>query len=122
MKRYFFDSSGEAKVVTDMTFPLTSVKCDDILDKSNFQPNAESIRKSVITGNGLSKKGVYDTNRPSAFMLQLRSGKLDKAEVSDYIRENSSKAVKDSNEAIESLKTSSDSTKSANDMDGKAKK
>lgn len=113
MKRYFFDSSGNSICKVDVNIPLLSPIYDDIVDKSTYIPNSEVLRKSVISGQGLSKKGVYDTDKPSPFMLLLRSGKLDKAEVSDYIREHSSKALKEAAEALESLKTSDDKTKTA---------
>lgn len=111
MKRYYFDSKGDSVAVKEFSIVLPDVKYDDIVDKSSFVPSAENVRKAVISGQGLGKKGVYDKTRPSDFILALRSGKLDKAEVSDYIRENSSKVLKDTKEALENLKTSDSKTK-----------
>lgn len=116
MKRYYFDSDGNSIVVNDFTVPLNDIDYDDIVDRSSFVPSAENVRKAVISGQGLGKKGVYDKTRPSDFILALRSGKLDKAEVSDYIRENSSKVLKDADEAIENLKTSDSKTKTTTDI------
>lgn len=62
---------------------------DDIVDRSTFSPESdkETIRISIAQGTG-SGIGSYDDpdNLPSDTEVLIRSGKLDKAEVSDLIR------------------------------------
>lgn len=93
---------------------------DDILDKSNYIPNAESIRKSVITGQGLAKTGLYDDdeNMPSDTYVNFRSGKYDKAEISDIINDSSNKLSKEVSD-MEQAQASDDSNTRVGDASSK---
>lgn len=68
---------------------VPEVSYDDIVDRSTFSPESdkETIRTFISQGSG-SGIGSYDDpdNLPSDTEVLIRSGKLDKAEVSDLIR------------------------------------
>lgn len=61
---------------------------DDVVDKTDFRPDAETVRGSSISSVP-SMKGVYDyedgkvsdNKRPSDIIMALREGKLDKADL-----------------------------------------
>lgn len=61
---------------------------DDIVDKSEFRPDAETVRGASISSLP-AMKGVYDyedgkvtdDKRPSDIIMALREGKLDKADL-----------------------------------------
>lgn len=59
------------------------IKYDDILDDSLFRPDKEQVRQYALTGSGSNQQGVYDDkpDEVSDIEVKLRSGKLDKAEV-----------------------------------------
>lgn len=82
MRRWMYGDNGCAVLEYDV--PTTDVSYDDIVDRSNFRPDSESVRQFVSNGVGSSGTGVYDDpdNPPSDLEVRLRSGKLDKAEVS----------------------------------------
>lgn len=85
--RYYFDSSGST-VQLNYKVELLQPIFDDVVDRSSFRPNAENVRQSVLSGSGFVEKGVFDdpNNLPSDIQVLVRSGKLDKAEIDDYIR------------------------------------
>lgn len=68
---------------------VPEVAYDDIVDRSTFSPESdkETVRTSIAQGAG-SGIGSYDDpdNLPSDTEVLIRSGKLDKSEVSDLIR------------------------------------
>ena len=61
---------------------------DDIVDKTDFRPDAETVRGASISSMP-AMKGVYDyengeitdDKRPSDIIMALREGKLDKADL-----------------------------------------
>ena len=61
---------------------------DDIVDRTDFRPDAETVRGSTISSLP-SAQGVYDyedgeitpSKRPSDIIMALREGKLDKADL-----------------------------------------
>lgn len=64
--------------------------CDDIVDKSEFRPDSETIRGLKLSaGSGLTDKGLYDypegvipdVDTVTPELVALRNGKLDKADV-----------------------------------------
>lgn len=111
--RWKFKTNGDVVSITvnDITPPV-KIPLDDVLDKSNYVPFAETARKSVISGSGLGKVGVYDDDSvlPSNEFVKFRSGKLDKAEVSDYINSHSEAISKAEKEAMINASSSSDNT------------
>lgn len=68
--------------------PFKAPEYDDIVDKSDFRPDAETVRGASISSVP-AMKGVFDyedgkvtdTNRPSDIIMALREGKLDKADL-----------------------------------------
>lgn len=63
-------------------------KYDDIVDRTDFRPDAETVRGASISSIP-AMKGVYDyeggkvtdDKRPSDIIMALREGKLDKADL-----------------------------------------
>lgn len=97
----------------DFDLALPEVVYDDVVDRSTFRPDSESVRQSVLSGSGFGLKGVYDDSDvpPSDLEVSIRSGKLDKAEVGqilanktkeakETIDRNRKKAIADAKEAI----------------------
>lgn len=88
--RYFYVPDGS---ITSWSydFELKDPVFDDVVDRSSFRPNSENVRQSVLSGSGFVEKGVFDDmqNPPSDVQVLIRSGKLDKAEIDDYVRSES---------------------------------
>lgn len=88
--RYFYVPDGS---ITSWSYDLElkDPVFDDVVDRSSFRPNSENVRQSVLSGSGFVEKGVFDDmqNPPSDIQVLIRSGKLDKAEIDDYIRSES---------------------------------
>lgn len=67
---------------------LGSPEYDDIVDKTDFRPDAETVRGASISSMP-AMKGIYDYDdgevtekkRPSDIIMALREGKLDKADL-----------------------------------------
>lgn len=76
---------------------------DDPVDRSQFRPDSEQVRAFRLTGSGSNLSPLYDKedNLPSDLEVQLRSGKLDKAEVSQILQIKS-KNVKEDLKKIQS--------------------
>ena len=57
---------------------------DDIVDRSQFRPDSENVRLFRLSGQGSEGTPVYDSdeNTPTNLEVQIRSGKFDKAEIS----------------------------------------
>ena len=68
--------------------PLSAPVYDDVVDKSEFRPDADVVRSALSSGS-VSTVGEYDFNdgkipegyEPSQVILDLRNGRLDKADV-----------------------------------------
>lgn len=88
--RYFYVPDGS---ITSWSYDLElkDPVFDDVVDRSSFRPNSENVRQSVLSGSGFVEKGVFDDmqNPPSDIQVLIRSGKLDKAEIDDYVRSES---------------------------------
>lgn len=70
--------------------------CDDIVDKTEFRPDCETIRGLKLSvGSGLTDKGLYDypegvipdVDTVTPELIAIRDGKLDKAEVQKLSQE-----------------------------------
>lgn len=70
---------------------------DDPVDRSQFRPDSEQVRAFRLTGSGSNLTPLYDdeSNPPSDLEVQLRSGKFDKAEVSQILQIKSKKVRED---------------------------
>lgn len=76
---------------------------DDPVDRSQFRPDSEQVRAFRLTGSGSNLSPLYDKedSPPSDLEVQLRSGKFDKAEVSQILQIKS-KNVKEDLKKIQS--------------------
>lgn len=60
----------------------TDPEYDDIVDRSNFVQDKETVRnRRLNAGTSNTGIGIYDDHEPSDIEIALRNGKLDKAEV-----------------------------------------
>lgn len=58
------------------------IKQDHIVDRSNFVMDKETVRQARLNaGDGAGQKGLYDNRELSSLEIQLRDGKLDKADI-----------------------------------------
>lgn len=75
---YFYYPKSEPSLVR------SKIKYDDVVDRSTFKPDSEQTRIKSLTGAGSTVQGIYDDkeNRPTNLEIAIRSGKLDKAEIS----------------------------------------
>ena len=87
-----------------------SIEYDDIVDISTFIPDSEKVRTASLSGAG-GKKGVYDDveNLPSDLAVRIRSGKLDRAEISQELE----KATKNALEEVDKIEKDNLSKKAA---------
>lgn len=62
----------------------SDIKYDEVVDKSQFRPDSENVRLFRLSGQGSEGTPVYDENgvTPTDLEVQIRSGKFDKAEIS----------------------------------------
>lgn len=68
--------------------PLSAPVYDDVVDKSEFRPDSDVVRSALSSGS-VSTTGEYDFKdgkipedyEPSQVILDLRNGRLDKADV-----------------------------------------
>lgn len=91
MKRYFMQKLTEEQIKQQMeTLRNPPVERDEegniiqdhITDKSSFVLDKESIRQARLNaGNGAGQKGMYDNRDLSNLEINLRDGKLDKADI-----------------------------------------
>lgn len=80
MKHYSLDSSGNPVSIQYVDVPPI-YRQDNIVDKSTFRPNAESVRLQSA-GGASSGSLVYDETEPSDLEVSIRQGKFDKGEIS----------------------------------------
>lgn len=112
-KRYFIDSSGKV-LLKKFVESLIQIPMDSIVDKTHFRPDSELVRTSSLSGSGLGAKGVFDDSEhlPTDFEVSMRSGKFDKAEIGQRLKESikdSSKIVSDDINHLEVLSSQSNS-------------
>lgn len=82
VKQYYIYPDGHSEqrgfVVT-----VSPSDYDDPVDRSQFRPDSEETRMFRLTGSGSSGTPLYDgDNIPTDLEVDIRSGKLDKAEIS----------------------------------------
>lgn len=66
----------------DYRCKFDSIVYDDIVDRTSFVIDSESVRNNVLSGSSSSLSLQYDgDDLPSDFVVSVRQGKLDKAEV-----------------------------------------
>lgn len=82
VKQYSLSPEGFS---SEIPFVKTSVLVtyDEVVDKSQFRPDSEQVRMFHLTGSGSNINPVYDDpdNMPTDLEVRIRSGKLDKAEI-----------------------------------------
>lgn len=92
---YTFDSKGNKIVdVTDYSRVAKKIY-DDIVDRSQFRPDSEQTRIFQLTGSGAQGKPSYDSEEPSDIAVMIRSGKFDKAEVANIMRNRADEFAKE---------------------------
>ena len=116
-RRYFLNGS-----IFDYVPSLGYVDYDDIVDKSSFVLDSETTRQRILSGSvGSSSKLLYDSdssNQPSDFVVSLRQGKLDKAEVYQHqlALQDEIKHASNTSKAKAKLKSELDSIAHAKDV------
>lgn len=70
-------------------------KYDDPVDRTQFRPDSEQVRAFHLTGAGSNSTPIYDKEEPSNLVVAMRSGKLDKAEISQIMQSKSKKVQED---------------------------
>lgn len=103
---YSVDSDGKHKRSYVDTLPNNKdLNYDDPVDRSTFRPDSEEVRAFHMTGQGSNSNPVYDSDSsdtmPSDLEVLIRSGKLDKAEISQ-IQQQKAKELEET--ASENLK------------------
>lgn len=97
---YFVNSDGNIK---RCALPKTEkIKQDSVVDYSSFRPDNEEERIFRLTGQGGSGNvGKYDDEdkMPSDIVVQIRQGKLDKAEVQQALEDKKEEFKKSQDEA-----------------------
>lgn len=124
-ERWFFDDETGKSFRFKTPLPSTaSIIYDDIVDRSSFRPDSEQVRQFHLSGSGSVGQPVYDDsdNLPTDLEVAIRSGKLDKAEISqlqqikaDEIDKSVTKAKK-----IKAIKEAEDVSKARQDYLDKA--
>lgn len=124
-ERWFFDDEIGKSFRFKTPLPSTaSIIYDDIVDRSSFRPDSEQVRQFHLSGSGSVGQPVYDDsdNLPTDLEVAIRSGKLDKAEISqlqqikaDEIDKSVTKAKK-----IKAIKEAEDVSKARQDYLDKA--
>ena len=103
LSKYFCSIS---RVGSGSFHPLKAPLYDDVVDKTDFRPDAETVRGASISKLP-AMQGVYDyedgevtdDKRPSDIVMALREGLLDKADL-PAIESQLRKEVENENEAI----------------------
>ena len=82
--RWLIDENGKSfRFKIPLPSPA-SIVYDDIVDRSSFRPDSEQVRQFHLSGSGSINQPVYDKpdSLPTDLEIAIRSGKLDKAEIS----------------------------------------
>lgn len=87
--------------------------CDDIVDDTDFKKTLQKDRDFALTEGNAAVQGVFDypdgkvdaKNTPTAFELSLRSGELDKADVSTVERALNATAKSEAETSAKKAKT-----------------
>lgn len=81
MKQYILNSNGTSET-KEIKLTKEKIEYDDIVDRSHYITNKETIRQTRITSDTSGgQTPVYDDHEPTQIEIALRSGKLDKADV-----------------------------------------
>lgn len=98
----FTITSDGQKIFSSFNFKkVDKIKYDDIVDRSQFRPDSEQTRNLALAGAGSSGQGMYDNdNLPDDDVVRVRSGKLDRTEVAQLIRQ---KAEQFDNENVKEI-------------------
>lgn len=82
MKKYKLNTDGTSEE-TQERWKLKEIEYDEIVDRSRFIIDSESIRQKKISGDaiGTTQNLAYDKSEPSNLEIAIRSGKLDKADI-----------------------------------------
>lgn len=82
MKKYKLNADGTSEE-TQERWKIKEINYDNIVDRSRFIIDSESIRQKKISGDaiGTAQNLAYDTVEPSDLEIAIRSGKLDKADI-----------------------------------------
>lgn len=83
----------------------SNIKYDKVVDYSSFRPDREQVRAFHATGQGSTSQPVYDDEKhmPSEIEVEIRSGKLDKAEISQLQQikvKKAEEAISDTEKAV----------------------
>jgi len=122
--RWLIDENGKSFRFKIPLPSSASIVYDDIVDRSSFRPDSEQVRQFHLSGSGSVGQPVYDDsdNLPTDLEVAIRSGKLDKAEISqlqqikaDEIDKSVTKAKK-----IKAIKEAEDVSKARQDYLDKA--
>ena len=91
MRRYFMQKLTEEQIEAIMENlknpPVErdeegNIIQDHIVDRSSYVLDKESVRQARLNaGNATGAKGIYDNRELSDLEIQLRDGKLDKADI-----------------------------------------
>lgn len=91
MKRYFMQKLTDEQIKKQMERlrnpPVErdedgNIIQDHIVDRSSFVMDKETVRQARLNaGDGAGQKGMYDNRELSSLEIQLRDGKLDKADI-----------------------------------------
>lgn len=85
---YYIDSEGNTQKC--VLSKQKKIKQDSVVDYASYRPDNEEERIFRLTGQGSSGNvGKYDNEEriPSDLVVQIRQGKLDKAEVQKALEE-----------------------------------
>lgn len=86
MRRWFFEKLDDKTKKKVLKKEQPKIEYDDIVDDSNYVQDKETVRnRRLNAGDAGGAVGIYDTKMPTDTEIALRSGKLDKAEVSQMI-------------------------------------
>lgn len=102
--RFSFKNDTQSSIMIDFELPHNgNIVYDNVVDDSQFRPDSEQVRAFQLTGSGSSGNPQYDDNPDAVTDLevQIRSGKLDKAEISQLMQ----KKEKDLKESTDNLKS-----------------
>lgn len=103
--KQFYSSISRAGLSSWKPFP--GPVYDDIVDKTDFRPDAETVRGASISSVP-AMKGIYDyedgkitdDKRPSDIIMALREGRLDKADL-PAIESQLRKEIQDENDELQ---------------------
>lgn len=83
--RFSFVNETQSSVKIELTLPDNEkIVYDKVVDDSQFRPDSENVRSFQLTGSGSIGIPQYDEHPEEVTQteLEIRSGRLDKAEIS----------------------------------------